>query len=238
MPPSGFPIKDYDGRTIPLPDASVDVVFSSNVLEHVPDLSRMHAEIRRVLAPGGICIHVVPTHTWRLWTTLTSYLEAISFSCRRCRRLVPRAVPTRGRAADDCGRPGTGPPGTRPVSVFRGGTASAATSSRSCGCSIPAGGGEISRTTALPSSPMGRWGCSIPAKCCWDCASALPSASAWRACSAVPATSSSLCRCRSAPHVTPLDGAHANSRAISCAGRSATSWVRMSSVLRTMASRP
>jgi ubiquinone/menaquinone biosynthesis C-methylase UbiE len=46
-----FPIKDYDGRSIPLPDASVDVVFSSNVLEHVPDLSRMHAEIRRVLAP-------------------------------------------------------------------------------------------------------------------------------------------------------------------------------------------
>jgi len=26
-----FPIRDYDGRTIPLPDASVDVVFSSNV---------------------------------------------------------------------------------------------------------------------------------------------------------------------------------------------------------------
>jgi len=26
-----FPIRDYAGRTIPLPDASVDVVFSSNV---------------------------------------------------------------------------------------------------------------------------------------------------------------------------------------------------------------
>src|SRR5262249_23439752 len=36
-----FPILDYDGTTIPLPDASVDVVFSSNVLEHVGDLARM-----------------------------------------------------------------------------------------------------------------------------------------------------------------------------------------------------
>jgi ubiquinone/menaquinone biosynthesis C-methylase UbiE len=92
-----FPIKNYDGRTIPLPDASVDVVFSSNVLEHVADLSRMHAEIRRVLAPGGSCIHVLPTHTWRLWTTLTSYLEAISFSVSALPQLVPRAAP---RAAE------------------------------------------------------------------------------------------------------------------------------------------
>ena len=88
-----FPIKDYDGRSIPLPDASVDVVFSSNVLEHVPDLSRMHAEIRRVLAPQGHCIHVLPTHTWRFWTTLTSYLEAISFFVSSAPQLVPRSTP-------------------------------------------------------------------------------------------------------------------------------------------------
>ena len=91
-----FPIEDYDGRTIPLADASVDVVLSSNVLEHVADLSRMHAEIRRVLAPGGVCIHVLPTHTWRFWTTLTSYLEAISFSVSAVPQLVPRAMPRGG----------------------------------------------------------------------------------------------------------------------------------------------
>ena len=59
-----FPIKDYDGQTIPLADASVDVVFSSNVLEHVADLSRMHAEIRRVLAPGGDSARVVSRRRW------------------------------------------------------------------------------------------------------------------------------------------------------------------------------
>ena len=89
-----FPITNYDGRTIPLPDASVDVAFSSNVLEHVPDLSRMHAEIRRVLVPTGYCIHVMPTHTWRFWTTLTSYLEAISFSVSSLPQLVPHALPS------------------------------------------------------------------------------------------------------------------------------------------------
>jgi ubiquinone/menaquinone biosynthesis C-methylase UbiE len=88
-----FPIQNYDGRTIPLADASVDAVFSSNMLEHVPDLSRMHAEIHRVLAPGGTCIHVVPSHTWRFWTTLTSYIEAISFSVSSIAQLIPRAPP-------------------------------------------------------------------------------------------------------------------------------------------------
>jgi SAM-dependent methyltransferase len=88
-----FPIMDYDGRTIPLPDASVDVAFSSNVLEHVPDLARMHAEIHRVLAPTGYCIHVLPTHTWRFWTTLTSYLEAVSFSASSLPQLFPHTLP-------------------------------------------------------------------------------------------------------------------------------------------------
>ena len=88
-----FPIKDYDGWTIPLPEASVDVVFSSNVLEHVADLSRMHGEIRRVLVPGGSCIHLLPTHSWRLWTTVTSYLEAISFFASSVPQLVPRSLP-------------------------------------------------------------------------------------------------------------------------------------------------
>ena len=88
-----FPIIDYDGAVIPLPDASVDVVFSSNVLEHVPDLARLHTEIRRVLAPGGCCVHVLPTHTWRLWTTLTSYLEAVAFSVSSLPQLVPHARP-------------------------------------------------------------------------------------------------------------------------------------------------
>lgn len=71
-----FPILDYDGSTLPFPDATFDVVFSSNVLEHVVDLSSMHREIRRVLKPDGSCVHVVPTHLWRFWTTLAAFPAA------------------------------------------------------------------------------------------------------------------------------------------------------------------
>jgi SAM-dependent methyltransferase len=68
-----FPVRDYDGRTLPFPDASFDVVFSSNALEHIAELDEFLTETRRVLRSGGIAIHVQPTATWRLWTTLALY---------------------------------------------------------------------------------------------------------------------------------------------------------------------
>ncbi|WP_149195505.1 class I SAM-dependent methyltransferase [Luteimonas suaedae] len=68
-----YPIIDYDGRNLPLDDASVDVVFSSNVLEHVQDLSQLLAETFRVLTPDGLAVHVLPTPAWRWWTHLSHY---------------------------------------------------------------------------------------------------------------------------------------------------------------------
>jgi SAM-dependent methyltransferase len=43
-----------DGTNLPIADASVDVCFSSNVLEHVPDPWRLTDEILRVTRPGGL----------------------------------------------------------------------------------------------------------------------------------------------------------------------------------------
>ena len=63
-----FPVIDYDGRHIPLADGSVDAIFSSNVLEHVEDLPTILAEFRRVLKPGGLGVHAMPTPAWRFWT--------------------------------------------------------------------------------------------------------------------------------------------------------------------------
>lgn len=46
-------------ESIPLPDASCDAVFSFNSLDHVEDVERSAAEIRRVLRPGGIFLLLV-----------------------------------------------------------------------------------------------------------------------------------------------------------------------------------
>jgi SAM-dependent methyltransferase len=43
-------------------DASIDLVLSSDVFEHVPDPYRAHAEVHRVLRPGGHHVFTVPFH--------------------------------------------------------------------------------------------------------------------------------------------------------------------------------
>lgn len=52
----------FDGRTIPLPDAAVDVAHSSQVLEHLhpDDALPQLREIRRVLRPGGLHVCITP----------------------------------------------------------------------------------------------------------------------------------------------------------------------------------
>ncbi len=72
-----FPVADYDGRILPFPDRSFDIVFSSNTLEHVPDLASLHREIKRVLRLGGSCVHVLPTSSWRFWSMVTAYPVAL-----------------------------------------------------------------------------------------------------------------------------------------------------------------
>ena len=68
-----FPITDYDGRTIPAPDATFDAVYSSNVLEHVGHADAFQREIMRVLKPGGIAVHIVPSGSWRTYSNVAHY---------------------------------------------------------------------------------------------------------------------------------------------------------------------
>ena len=59
-----FPITDYDGVHLPFDAGSFDVVFSSNVMEHVEEFPALQADIHRVLKPDGVCVHVVPNTAW------------------------------------------------------------------------------------------------------------------------------------------------------------------------------
>jgi SAM-dependent methyltransferase len=71
-----FPITRYDGRTLPFPAGHFDVVMSSNVLEHVEDVSHALSDLARVLKPGGCMLHILPSASWRLWTTLAEFPAA------------------------------------------------------------------------------------------------------------------------------------------------------------------
>lgn len=70
---SCVPVEYFDGRTLSIPSNSVDLVFSSHVLEHVEQLEALHQEIARILKPSGLALHVMPTHTWRAWSLIAHY---------------------------------------------------------------------------------------------------------------------------------------------------------------------
>lgn len=89
---------EYDGTHIPFPDNSFDVVFSSNVLEHIPHVRAFQDEIRRVLKPNGIAVHLMPTASWRIWSTLTHYLYVAQ---RLLFRLLPWGRRRPGSQASD-----------------------------------------------------------------------------------------------------------------------------------------
>jgi SAM-dependent methyltransferase len=91
----------------PVDSDSVDVVFSSNFLEHLPDKAsvlRTLAECRRVLRPGGAAIVLMPNIRYlagKYWdyfdhhTPLThlSLIEALALTGFRIERVVPRFLP-------------------------------------------------------------------------------------------------------------------------------------------------
>jgi 2-polyprenyl-3-methyl-5-hydroxy-6-metoxy-1,4-benzoquinol methylase len=70
-----WPVVEYDGKKIPYGDHVFDIVFSSNVLEHVHDIYDFQYEIRRVLKKDGVAVHVLPSGSWRFWTNITHCLE-------------------------------------------------------------------------------------------------------------------------------------------------------------------
>lgn len=85
---------DYVGRAeeIPLPDGSVDLVITQEVLEHVADPFKAIQEIGRVLKPGGtlyvqlpfvIGYHPGPTDFWRFTREgIVRLVQSAGLECR------------------------------------------------------------------------------------------------------------------------------------------------------------
>jgi dolichol-phosphate mannosyltransferase len=96
-----------------LPDASIDLVFTSNVLEHLPgkaDVEQVLSEGLRVLKPGGRFIAVgpnmrfLPGEYWDFWDHLTpisdrSLLEVLKSIGYSIERSIPRFLPYTTRSA-------------------------------------------------------------------------------------------------------------------------------------------
>jgi SAM-dependent methyltransferase len=91
----------------PIEDASIDVCFSSNFLEHLPTkevVQHVLLEIRRVLRPGGLDVALQPNIrfcgdvSWDFWDHHTALSDR---SCRELfaqsglsvTRLIPRFLP-------------------------------------------------------------------------------------------------------------------------------------------------
>ena len=56
-----FRLTPIDGP-LPLADAALDLVWASEVIEHIADTARWLSEVRRVLTPGGRLLITTPSH--------------------------------------------------------------------------------------------------------------------------------------------------------------------------------
>lgn len=79
-----FPVTDYNGLDIPCTSGNIDIIFSSNVLEHVTQIDSLLDETWRVLRVGGVAIHILPTSVCRLWSIPAHYV----WTCRRLLNLL------------------------------------------------------------------------------------------------------------------------------------------------------
>jgi SAM-dependent methyltransferase len=82
-----WPIRDYDGANLPFGAEMFDIIYSSNVLEHVEDLDGLTVEMRRVLRRDGLALHLLPNPVWRLLSLLTYYpaqaIDAVRWLARK-----------------------------------------------------------------------------------------------------------------------------------------------------------
>jgi SAM-dependent methyltransferase len=87
--PPGIEAYKTDLAHLPLADASVDLIFSQSVFEHLTDPEAVYAELHRVLKPGGRLIFL----TANMWDygTLVARMIPNRFHARIVKRVEGRA---------------------------------------------------------------------------------------------------------------------------------------------------
>ena len=90
-------VRTYDGINIPYPDNNFNIIFSSNVLEHISEdhIPVVLSELRRISKPGALHIHIMPTPTWRFYSCLTYYAYLLLSYKRFLAYLFSRITKTR-----------------------------------------------------------------------------------------------------------------------------------------------
>jgi len=75
---------------LPFEDSSMDMVFSSHVLEHIPNQQKALNEIYRVLKPGGYHVCIVPVRFEKLYAFISFYSYLLKASLNRVAKLFAK----------------------------------------------------------------------------------------------------------------------------------------------------
>ncbi len=78
----GLPVMRADATSLPLADASLDLVTAFDVLEHLEDDDACVREVRRVLKPGGSFLVAVPCDP-KLWSAHDDAVDHVRRYTRR-----------------------------------------------------------------------------------------------------------------------------------------------------------
>jgi SAM-dependent methyltransferase len=80
------------GSEIPKAAGTYKTVFCNSVLEHIPDLLPVLAEVHRILAPGGSFYFTVPADNFEIWSGVNQFLLALGLEkqSRRYRQFFNR----------------------------------------------------------------------------------------------------------------------------------------------------
>jgi ubiquinone/menaquinone biosynthesis C-methylase UbiE len=65
-PPGNVRYAFCDAEALPFRAAKFDLIFTSHLLEHLPDLQGALADMRRTLDEEGLMVHLVPSRLWKI----------------------------------------------------------------------------------------------------------------------------------------------------------------------------